>query len=336
MHLSIVIPTYNRSRLLPQTIPALAHQVTADGITYEVIFVSNGSTDDSEQLLEDAVARFPGKFQYFRIDPTGGPSAPRNVGIRAASGEVVIILDDDVAPEPDLVQRYAEFHTKYPQAHHAAIGEVYVPENLLRDPMSGFHSIPYDPLRKLDRLSYLHFWTCNLSIKRQFMLDAGMFDESFLYHEDVLCGYRLAGHGMHLHFWPSARGQHLHQMTSAGFAAKSLFIGRWLYPLMERIPDPALAKRMGILSADQPASVVLRRMAARAAYGAIDNPLTMWILKMLGADSPRRSAVTDFYYRLIFRRNFFAGYREAKRHAEAGRRLNLTQVDSALADRGDR
>src|SRR5580658_8729551 len=114
MLLSIVIPTYNRSRLLTQTIPALANQLTVEGLTYEVIFVSNGSTDRSEKLLEQAAAQFPGKFKYTRIAPTGGPSAPRNTGIRAASGDVAIILDDDVLPEPDLVLRHAEFHRKYP------------------------------------------------------------------------------------------------------------------------------------------------------------------------------------------------------------------------------
>jgi glycosyltransferase involved in cell wall biosynthesis len=335
MLLSIVIPTYNRSRLLTQTIPALANQLTVEGLTYEVIFVSNGSTDRSEKLLEQAAAQFPGKFKYIRIAPTGGPSAPRNTGIRAASGDVAIILDDDVLPEPDLVLRHAEFHRKYPEEHHAAIGEVYVPESLLHDPMSRFHSFPYDEVRNLDRLSYLHFWTCNISVKRQFMLNRGMFDERFLYYEDIVCGHRLAGNGMHLHFWPSARGQHLHQMTPAGLPAKGLFLGRWLHPLFEVIPDPAAKARLGVLSADLPKLVLARRIVSRAVYRVIDNPLTMAALRMLGATSLTRSPLTDFYYGLIFRRNILAGYREAKRQAAAGRHLNLTQVNSTLADRGD-
>src|SRR5579863_1580931 len=144
MHLSIVIPTFNRSRLLVETIPALANQLTSDGITYEVIFVSNGSTDSSEELINAAITRYPRKFRYFRIAPTGGPSAPRNVGIRAAQGEVVIILDDDVLPEQDLVQGHAEFHKKHPDPNQAAIGEVYVPQALRHDPMSRFHTFPYD------------------------------------------------------------------------------------------------------------------------------------------------------------------------------------------------
>jgi glycosyltransferase involved in cell wall biosynthesis len=336
MYLSIVIPTFNRSRLLPATIPALANQRTSTGVEYEVIFVNNGSTDGSEALLQEAVGRYNGKFRYFRIDPTGGPSAPRNLGIRAARGEVIIILDDDVLPEQDLVLRYAEFHQKFPDRHHAATGEVYVPENLLDDPMSRFHAFPFHQLRNPRQLSYLHFWTCNVSVKRQFMLEAGMFDETFLCYEDTLCGHRLQRNGMHLHFWPSARGQHLHQMTPAGIASKGLFLGRWLPPFLERVPDVAAKVQLGVFSWDLPRPILLRRLASRMAYAVIDNPLTMAALRMLGARRSKRNRITDFYYGLIFRRNLLAGYREAVRQAQAGRRLNLTQVDSTLTDRGDR
>jgi glycosyltransferase involved in cell wall biosynthesis len=305
-------------------------------VTYEVIFVSNGSTDGSERLLENAARDFPGKFRWFRIDPTGGPSAPRNVGIRAARGDIVIILDDDIVPEEDLAQSYADFHQKFPEPHQAAIGEAYVPEDLLRDPMSRFHAFPYDEIRSGAGLNYLYFWTCNVSFKRDFMLGSEMFDETFLYYEDILCGYHLQAKGMELRFCPAARGRHLHQMTPAGLSSKGLFLGRWLQPLFERIPDPALKMRMGIVSRDLPPAVQARRILGRLIYQAIDNPALMAVLRGLGGTASRRSKLTDFYYGLIFRRYRLRGYNEAVRRAKAGQRLNLTKVNSVLADRGDR
>src|SRR5450432_682162 len=215
MRVTIVIPTFNRSRLLPQTIPALANQQTSSDLEYEVIFVSNGSSDNTESIIQLAVSDYPDKFRYFYIAPTGGPSAPRNVGIRAATGDVLIILDDDVLPDAELVIRHAEFHKQHPEPSSAAIGELYVPARLLEEPASLLHAFPYDEVRNLERLSYLHFWTCNVSVKRQFMLEAGMFDERFLFYEDMICGNRLASHGMQLHFLPEARGQHLHQATAS-------------------------------------------------------------------------------------------------------------------------
>jgi glycosyltransferase involved in cell wall biosynthesis len=336
VHVSVVIPTFNRAGLLGLTIPALANQ-QAKNFTYEVIFVSNGSTDDSGAMLEDAVARNPGKFRYFRIAPTGGPSAPRNVGIRAATGDVVVLLDDDVVPDVDLVMRHAEFHAAHPEMHHAALGEVYVPAEMLSDPMSMFHAFPYHEVRNRERLSFVHFWTCNVSVKRQFILNAGMFDESLRWYEDVLCGHQLATNGMHLHFHflPVARGQHLHQLKPAGVAAKGLWYGRWLYAFLERVPDPAVKERFGILSFDIGMFTLAKRLLNRAGFRVVDNLVTRACLRWLGATARQRSRVSDFYYFLIFRRHLLQGYYEAKRLARTPGALATHRSTTAWFDRGE-
>jgi glycosyltransferase involved in cell wall biosynthesis len=333
MRVSIVIPTFNRSYLLPQTISALANQQTTPDLAYEVIFVSNGSSDNSDVMLQDSVSRYPDRFRYFYIAPTGGPSAPRNVGIRAATGEVIIILDDDVLPDPDLLLKHAEFHKRHPEPHEAALGEVYVPPHLLDDPMSLFHSFPYRQVRDLDRLSYLHFWTCNVSVKRQFMLAHGMFDERFLYYEDMICAHRLARQGMHLHFLPSARGQHLHQLKASAIPAKGQWIGRWLYPFVEHLPEPAVKERFGILSMDIGIRLLSKRLLNRVAFRIVDNPATIACLHLFGARRSKRNRITDFYYFLIFRRNLLAGYYQAKREARAGRPLVVSTPRSERADK---
>src|SRR5580765_4862101 len=102
--ISVVIPTFDRAELLPETIRALAAQVT-DGFACEVIFVDDGSTDDTPAILRAAVAQYPSVFQYLRGSHAGGPAGPRNLGIRAARGETILILDDDVVPDGDLVRR---------------------------------------------------------------------------------------------------------------------------------------------------------------------------------------------------------------------------------------
>ena len=316
MHVSVVIPTYNRARLLQRTVAALADQETG-GATYDVTYVSNGSTDGTEKALQEIVARYPGRFRYFQIAPTGGPAGPRNAGIRAATGDVVLLLDDDIVPEPDLVGRHAAFHLAHPEPHHVVMGEVYIPSDQLEDPMSLIHDFPYHEVRNQERLDYLHFWTCNVSFKRTFMLENGMFDESFLYYEDVLCGHRLARSGMHLHFLPSARGQHLNQMDPKDLPAKGRMIGRWLHPFVERVPERAVKERFGILSPDLGAPLLARRLLKRLAFRIVDNPFTHVALRALGATNGKRSRVSDLYYFLIFRRNLLAGYYEARAAARA-------------------
>jgi glycosyltransferase involved in cell wall biosynthesis len=333
MRVSIVIPTFNRSLLLPRTIPALANQKVTPELEYEVIFVSNGSTDNSGVILQDAVSQYPDKFRYIYSPPTGGPSAPRNIGIRAATGDVIIILDDDVLPDPELLLRHAEFHKAHPEPHHAALGEAYVPSHLLDDPMSLFHGFPYEEVRNLQRLSYLHFWTCNVSFKRQFMLAHGMFDERFLYYEDMICAHRLASHGMHLHFVPAARGQHLHQLKASAVPAKGQWVGRWLYPFVEQIPERDVKKRFGILSMDIGILLLVKRLLMRMAFRVIDNSVTITYLKLAGATGNKRNRITDFYYFLVFRRNLLAGYYQAKREAQSGRPLIVKTPRSECADK---
>lgn len=333
MRISIVIPTFNRSQLLPRTIPALANQQTTPGLNYEVIFVSSGSTDTSGLILKDAASQYPDKFRYFYTRATGGPSASRNVGIRAATGDVIILLDDDVLPDADLLVQHAEFHKKHSEPHQAALGEVYVPPHLLQDPMSLFHCFPYDEVRTLDRLSFLHFWTCNVSVKRDFMLAAGMFDERFLYYEDMICAHRLASQGMHLHFLTAARGQHLHQLKPSAVPAKGQMIGRWLYPFVERIPERVVKERFGILSLDIGVPLLTKRLLKRMAFRLIDNPATLAFLNLLGATGNKRSRITDFYYFLVFRRNLLSGYYQARREARAGQPLVPTTTGSVCADK---
>jgi glycosyltransferase involved in cell wall biosynthesis len=335
--LSFVIPTYNRVKLLAKTVPALANLATAEGVGYEVIFVDNGSTDSTPAFLNDAVSRYPDRFRHIRIAPTGGPSAPRNTGIRAARGEVLIIIDDDFLPDNDIVLRYSEFHAKYPDQHHAALGAGYVPQQLLTDPLSWFHNYDFN-LPQDAPLTYLQFWTCNVSLKRDFMLKAGMFDENFLFYEDLLCGYQLQRSGMQLHMWKTATGQHWHQLTIEGLAARALFMGRWQYSFLERVGrDPTLLILMHVLSTELPFRVMVKRAIGRLAFRVVDNPLVTWILEMRGARrATRRSKLTDYYSTTIFHRNMINGYLEAKRSAKAGRPLNLMRLESRLADRGER
>jgi hypothetical protein len=257
------------------------------------------------------------------------------VGIRAATGEVVVICDDDVMPEPGLVAAHAAYHRAHPEAEAAGLGEAYVPEELLSDPMALFHAFPYGEVRHLARLSYLHFWTCNVSVKRAFMLAHGMFDESFLYYEDVLCGHRLAQAGMQLCFVPDARGQHLHQLKPGGIAAKGRFTGLWLYAFLERVPDPAARIRFGVIARDLPPRVLAKRLVNRAAFAVADNPATRAALRLLGATNGRRSRVSDAYYYLEFRRAMRAGYAEAKRSARAERRPPQSVTESSWVNRGE-
>ncbi|MFP2912969.1 glycosyltransferase family 2 protein [Pyxidicoccus sp. 3LFB2] len=84
---SIVIPTYNRARLLEETLASVFAQEETD---YEVLVVDDGSTDDTLET----VARYGEQVRLLR-QQNAGPGAARNLGIQEARGEYVAFLDSD-------------------------------------------------------------------------------------------------------------------------------------------------------------------------------------------------------------------------------------------------
>jgi glycosyltransferase involved in cell wall biosynthesis len=87
---SVVIPTYNRAKLLPKTLDTVLAQ------TYppkEIIVVDNCSTDDTEAVLAPLIAA--GKVRYIRHDKNYERARSRNTGMEAATGDYVTFLDSD-------------------------------------------------------------------------------------------------------------------------------------------------------------------------------------------------------------------------------------------------
>lgn len=97
----------------------------------------------------------------------------------------------------------------------------------------------------------------------------------------------------------------------------------------------ARKKRFGVLSPEIGATLFFVRLLRHIALRIVDNPATMAFLGFLGAASGKRSSGSDLYYYPIFRRNFLAGYDEAKRQARAARRPAATNVQSEWVNRGE-
>lgn len=97
--ISVVVATYNRAQLLPETIISVLEQRFRD---FELIVVDDGSTDDTRRVLEP----FASRIRYF-YQENAGPSAARNLGVRHAAAPWIAIQDSD-----DL-SRANHLHTLY-------------------------------------------------------------------------------------------------------------------------------------------------------------------------------------------------------------------------------
>lgn len=106
--LSLIVPTYNRARLLAESLGSFCDQ-SLDPSCYEVLVVDNNSTDDTRAVV-DQVLRGSGCQWRYLFEPRQGLHCARNRGILESRGEIVVFGDDDVVAERRwLEQLVAEF-----------------------------------------------------------------------------------------------------------------------------------------------------------------------------------------------------------------------------------
>lgn len=101
---SVVIPTYNSAHYLPETIASIQAQDFDD---FEIIIVDDRSTDNTKEVIAGLDA---GDIRYYCLDANhGGPSRPRNVGIRNARGTFIAFCDSDDLLRPGRIGRAVKF-----------------------------------------------------------------------------------------------------------------------------------------------------------------------------------------------------------------------------------
>ena len=99
---SVIIPTFNRGDMLCQAIEALCHQEDP-GCLYEIIVADNGSTDGTHQVVETLKKNNSIPIRWV-LEPRSGSHFARNTGFKAAKGEILGLIDDDIIVDPNWVK----------------------------------------------------------------------------------------------------------------------------------------------------------------------------------------------------------------------------------------
>ncbi len=95
MNITAILCTYNRCHSLRKALTSLAASEVQPGVEWEVLVVDNNSFDDTRQVAEEFVRRYPGRFRYlFEAQP--GKSHALNAGLGEAKGKILAFVDDDV------------------------------------------------------------------------------------------------------------------------------------------------------------------------------------------------------------------------------------------------
>ena len=217
---SVIIPTYNRSETLGRCLDGLVdQQMYAE--EFEVIVVDDGSTDDTESVVRGYANDL--NVYYHRQD-NSGPAAARNLGVKEASSELVLIINDDTLLAEDALVRHRELHEGFGMTPKVAVLGRREFSKRCRDRVMNYlyQSIPlYTPLHRENRgyKGSSYFITFNLSAPRQAFFRHGFFDENFRTPlvEDTELGYRWSMNGARVYFDPGIRAWHDHAMTVEGW-----------------------------------------------------------------------------------------------------------------------
>lgn len=217
---SVVIPSYNRRATLEMVLQGLEQQ-TVPKAAFEVIVVLDGSEDDSATMLGEwrSSGRLPNLCWHWQ--PNSGQATARNVGVCLAQAPIVVFLDDDVVPEPNLLAVHLGWHKQL--APLAVLGDCRVareqPGSLCHlGVWAWWEDLFYQRALPEHQPTYRDFCTGNVSLRREDFDRVGGFDTAFRGYggEDYELGYRLLRARVRFVVDRSAQAWHYHRSSVAG------------------------------------------------------------------------------------------------------------------------
>lgn len=214
---SVVVATIGR----PERIPALADAVLADPDASELVVVVDGPEPETERVLLELSAVEP-RLRAVLL-PHQGHLRALDAGVRAATGDVVVLLDDDVLPGPGTIGGHLRHHRHARGLAVVGAMPVVVAAGAAPHVATRLYAAEYlGHVARVERgdadvLEML--WGGNVSMRRDDCLRVGLASDSFMvfYHSDRDLGYRLADAGIIGVFDRSLGAGHAHSRSSAQF-----------------------------------------------------------------------------------------------------------------------
>jgi dolichyl-phosphate beta-glucosyltransferase len=99
--LSVVVPAYNESRRLPETLAIIKPYLNTVGMSWELILVNDGSSDSTMDLIRTEQSLAPGHLGGIDLQPNGGKGRAVAAGVAASQGALVLISDADFSTPID-------------------------------------------------------------------------------------------------------------------------------------------------------------------------------------------------------------------------------------------
>lgn len=216
---SIVIVNYNTPQYTDQCLGSINKNPPV--CSYEIVIVDNASSDGSADWLEEHHRN----IKIVRSDKNRGIAGGNNLGIRAASGKYILLLNNDTLVKPGSIDRSIEFLEAHPEVAGAG-GNLINEDGSFQSGYAGFHTLGQvfliltkigfllrpcypsypreDQLKEVDWMS-----TAFMTFRKDALEEVGLVDEEyFIYSDETDLQYRLKQKGWKIYYLPELETIH--------------------------------------------------------------------------------------------------------------------------------
>jgi GT2 family glycosyltransferase len=260
---SVIVPTFNGAHLLPNCLDSLLRQTYAP---LEVIVADGASRDATQAVL----ARYP-SVRLLALRQNRGFTGNVNAGLRAARGEVLLLLNNDAEPEPDWVAHCVEALLQQPELGSVATKVLYSDKVTINSAGDVFGRNGAPRQRGSGQPDDAVWSTVEpifgasggaAAYRRHMLADVGVLDEDFfMYLEDVDLAFRAQLRGWSCLYQPAARVYHRGTASAPG-PLVSYYNGRNLIRLLIKDVPAGLVRTL------LPAALRYQAQRARSAMAA--------------------------------------------------------------------
>jgi len=243
MNLSVVIPLYNQEKIISKTLRSLFNQSLPKD-RYEIIVVDDGSKDKTRSILEAINNKTGDNLIILKTIKKHGKGAARNLGIKKARNKIVVLLDGDIVATKYLLANHLKWHEKFTDNNFAMVGYITWFPKLKITPFMywlehGGMQLNFDNLKQNQEVDFKHFYTGNVSFKKDFLIKNGLFDEDFGrdMYEDLEIAYRLYKKGLKVFYNKNAVAYHYHPTDPKTYSERMLRVGRGSKILFKKHPE---------------------------------------------------------------------------------------------------
>ncbi|MGE0826712.1 MAG: glycosyltransferase family 2 protein [Candidatus Binatia bacterium] len=212
--ISVVVPVYNGGDNFRDCLASIARAVPPPS---ELIVVADGDADNSWQIAANAGAR------VIRLPHQGGPARARNIGARAARGELLFFVDADVTISQQTLASVVSMFAANPEV--AALFGSYDDDPAAANFLSQYKNLLHHYVHQTASEEASTFWGACGAIRRDVFLAMGGFDEHYQQPsiEDVELGYRLKRAGYRIRLCKELQVKHLKQWTAPSLFKTDFF-----------------------------------------------------------------------------------------------------------------